>query len=423
MTLRGCSIITAMAALCLYGTVSCNLLTDLGDRYVSEGGSIFEKIHPASYLAIFSGVLRLAAGAHGMAGPRRLLHENRPAGVFMLCIAFCVAYAFTFTGPGGVIALLDTFLPAGMLALAFADAGETTLRRLRTLLQCLLALNACLALAEAALQAHLIHLPAEFADANRDFRPLALYDHPLTGATATMLGWLLRPDCARKPIASIAYQALMLAALLAFGERMPLALGLCAAVALASAAPIDQILGRRITAANLALILLLPTAAMALVAGALAAGLGPRLEAHLYWDASAGARLSVFQIFGQLDTPELLFGIRREDLIALIEPMRLATNVGVIENFWLVMLLTLGALCFPVFAIGLAALLRGLWRQGDAQGRAMVWVLLAAASGSNSLGRKSMLLVLLTACVMATRCSPAVRFRSPVMLRPARIAA
>jgi hypothetical protein len=133
------------------------------------------------------------------------------------------------------------------------------------------------------------------------------------------------------------------------------------------------------------------------------------LTDHLYWDASAGVRLRVYTILGMISTPELIFGTRRDDLLALLEPMRLAYHVGVIENFWLGLLLTLGLIGFPVFVTTFAALLRWLWRQGDRQGRAMIVTLLLVATASNSLGRKSMLLVALTACVLATHPRAAAR--------------
>jgi hypothetical protein len=318
----------------------------------------------------------------------------------------CMGAAFAFTGTGALIALIDTFLPAGALALALADADNAALRHLRRLLQCLFVLNATIALVEAALQLHLFPVPPDPSFAGNDFRPVGLTDHPLTGATATMLGWMLRPDFARAPLANLAYQGLMIAALSAFAERAPLALGLCGAIAVASTGMARRIAGRHIRPRDAVSFVTAPLAIAALLGVAIASGIGQRLGAHLYWDDSAGVRLSAFNILFMLSAPEWIFGTRREDLIAMIEPLRLTYHVGVIENFWLVMLVTLGVIGFPVFVASLASLLTWLWRQADRTGRVMVFTLVVASSCSNSLGRKSMLLVLLVACVLAAKATP-----------------
>ena len=97
----------------------------------------------------------------------------------------------------------------------------------------------------------------------------------------------------------------------------------------------------------------------------------------------------------------MLFGARRVDTLALIEPLRLEYGVDVLENFWLLMFVSLGALCFTVFVAGMFALVRWLWLRSDTPNRMMIVALLLAASASNSLGRKSTLLLILVACVMS----------------------
>ena len=403
MTLRDAGIVTAFLAVCVDFTVSGNLLTDCGSAYISDGGLLIEKIHPGSYLAILAGTLTAASNPHGMAGLRHLIRRHCQILVFLSGLLFCMAYALVFTGTGNLIPLIDTYLPAGMLALALSQADARALRHLRFLLQTLLIMNACLTLAEAATQSNLIPIPPGLSSEEAAFRPTALYDHALTGASATMLGWLLRPDASRAPAASLAYQAVMIAALLCFGERTPIFVSLCAMLWLSASAFRPRFLGRTMRPRDYASVLLGPAFIAAIVIAVLASGIGTRLTDHLYWDSSAGVRLRVFNLLGMISTPELMFGTRRDDLLALLEPMRLAYHVGVIENFWLGMLLTLGLIGFPVFAVSFAALLRWLWRQGDTQGRAMVLTLVLVATASNSLGRKSMLLVALTACVLATQ--------------------
>jgi hypothetical protein len=61
-------------------------------------------------------------------------------------------------------------------------------------------------------------------------------------------------------------------------------------------------------------------------------------------------------------------------------------------------------------------LLRWLWRTGDRSGRLMVIILIATASTSNSLGRKSTLLMMLVACVVATAVGSRVGLKGNVIV-------
>jgi hypothetical protein len=393
----------ALAAVVVEFTVSASLLTDAGSSYVSEGGDILEKIHPGSYLALLAGLCRVADSLYWPhSAPPLWRQRNRALGVFIGGILFCCAYALACSGSGGVIALVDTFLPAGMLALALSDMPRHGLRRLRRLTQSLLVLNAMVALGEMATQCHLVPVSLSGGDTAAEFRPTGFYDHPLTGAAATMMGVFLRPDAARAPVRSLGFSTLMMAALLAFGERTPLFLAVIA-LSCCYAAGLAEKMFRRALRWWDALPILIASLIGVLVASVVfAGGISSRLSAHLYWDASAQVRMTEFGIIPLLTPAELLFGCRRDDLLALIEPLRLSAGVGALENFWLVMLATLGLFCFPLFLMALAGLLTWLWRRTDCRGRMMVVTLIMAASASNSLGRKSTLLVMLVASVLAT---------------------
>jgi hypothetical protein len=393
----------AIAAIVAEYTVSANLLTDLGSSYVSDGGLLIEKIHPGSYLAVLAGLLRTAHEAGRHDGMRRWVAKNGPLGVFLSGMVFCSTYALACTGTGGVIALVDSFLPAGMLAMALCDLTAPAVRRLRALIQFLLVLNTIVALAEFFTQAHLVPVSLSGGDATSEFRPAAFYDHPLTGSTATMMGLFLRPNSAEAPFLAAGFVTILIAALLAFGERAPILLAM-ASMAMCYAGRLGRrMLRRQIGWRDGAPVILAALLAVLATGAASAGGFGSRLGTHLYWDASAQVRMNEFGILQSLTTPELLFGCERSELLALIEPLRLTGGVGALENFWLVMLTTLGALCFPIFVAALLGLLVWLWRLSDCQGRMMIVTLILAASASNSLGRKSTLLISLVACVVSAR--------------------
>ena len=389
----------ALAAVCAELCISANLLTVLGLPYVTDGGALPFKLHPGTDLLLAATLAGLAAG------PAAWVNGLEPTLVmFFAAMAGCILSIALLTGPGNLIVLLDTFLPAGLLAAALGRMRQRTLGRLRLAMQLLLAANAVLALIERAMQATLIPLylnDAAYRAAVADFRPTALFDHPLTGAMMMMMALALAPGSGRW---RWPYQALAWAALVAFGGRMALGVTLLGVAAGAAHRIWRLLLARdgRLTWALLAAGLGAGGCAAVLVI-ALAAGLGDRLVAHMYWDQSAQVRLAQWQILGQMDVWQALFGVPREDLLRMLNALRLGTGVEVIENFSLLMFVSLGALGFPLFLAGLGALLAWCWGNTGDKGRALLFAAMFVASSSNSLGRKSTVLVCLVA---AAACIP-----------------
>ena len=201
-----------------------------------------------------------------------------------------------------------------------------------------------------------------------------------------------------------AYTALLWAALLAFGGRVAVAVA-----ALRAAALISLDLGKRILLRDPDVIWRAPYVALALVAGmclsafAFYAGFGNRLLGHLYWDPSAQTRLAQWHLLDELDLWQILFGTRRDDLLALLSPLWLNDGVEVIENFWLLLFASLGIFGFTVFVAGFLSLLAWCWQSSGLQGRLLVLSFLVVTSTSNSLGRKSTLLVVLIAAIGCLR--------------------
>ena len=399
----------AVAAVCTELCVSANLLTCLGVPYVTDGGALPLKLHPGTDLLLVACLAALAGG-----GTAWIARMDARLLMFFAVMGGCMVSTTLLTGPSNLIVLLDTFLPAGMLAAVLGAAPARTRLVLRRAMQMLLAGNAVLALAETAAQATLVPLylnDSAYHPTSGDFRPTALFDHPLTGSLMIMMGLAVAPAGRWR----VPYQALMWAALVAFGGRMALGVTLLLVAAQVAARGGRLVLSRNGRAPWALLGAGFSVAGgAALLAVALAAGLGDRLAGHLYWDQSAQVRLAQWQILERLDGWQLLFGTAREDLLRMLNALRLGSGVEVIENFWLLMFVSLGALGFPLFLAGLAALLAWCWRRTGTQGRALLLGVLVVASSSNSLGRKSTVLVCLVA---AAACLPAERLVSPVRRR------
>ncbi len=391
----------AIAAVALALLVGANLLTLAGSAYVSEGGTLLEKLHPAAYLAyLAAGLAWFDHAAHGDAAD--WLWRQRRLTFFLAAMTGCAGFALLFTGTSNLIVLLDNFLPAGCLGIAVAEAGDHARLRLRTLLQAGFAANAALALAEAFAGAHLLPLylnGQEAAELAADFRPLALYDHPLTGAAATLIGLFLAPAGGWT---RWAYLALLTGGLIAFGGRAALLAAALVAAAMLAARLAKSFRRRRLSGWRLLAatgVLGLATAALPLL---LAAGIGHRLIAHGVWDASASTRLDEWRILLDFDPSEWLFGAPRPDLLDHLETLRLDRGIGVIENFALLMFATLGLFGFTLFAAGFASLMAWAWRRGPGA-PLLVASFLVTISTSNSLGRKSPLLLLFVAAAAVLR--------------------
>jgi hypothetical protein len=382
-------------------TVSGNLLTFFGSSYISEQGMLPEKIHPGTYLAALALASTLMRRAMLLRNIRHMVHAAPGLAICITAFSSCTIYVFLLTGTGGLITLIDTFLPAALLAGALVDTPPAALHRLRRLLGCLFLLNAILALIEAGVHHHFVPIAGDIPELPSEFRPTGLYDHPLTAASATMVGMYVGPSAQRARFLSRTYQFTLLLALMAFGGRVALALTCLAWTGLWARSLWQAALQRRLPIRRL----IVAVALVGMVAGAMffivQVGIGERILLHAYWDPSAQSRVNEFGILDRFDTTQFIFGCRRVDLLALIEPMRLTYGLDVIENFWLLMFCTLGCLGFPIFLMGLFALLVFLWRRSGLQGHLMLLTFLVATSSSNSLGRKSTLLVILVGCVAA----------------------
>jgi hypothetical protein len=384
-------------------TVSANLLALIGSQYTGEGGTIFEKVHPGSYLGVLTGLITLTNLAFSRSVATRKSFGLNLMFFYLIGLLFCTLFTAVFAGLANVIVCLDTFLPAGLLGIALSSASPADSRRIRNLTQFLLALNALIAVYEFIVHVNLIPLTTITQASDTEFRSTGLYDHPLTGSAITMVGLWLTPSFTEKTLFSIAYVVLLVAALLAFGERTTVILSIVFGAAGWSIIACRKVIARHIDIKSTMIIAHLSLIGLALIIPVISAGISLRFLDHLYWDGSAQVRLSEFKIFDFLTSEQALFGCPRQELLSLIEELRLSYGVGVIENFWLMMFIMLGAICFPFFVLSIFFFLKYLWTMTNGKGHAMILIFMIAASCSNSLGHKSTLLALFTVCVFSSR--------------------
>ncbi len=414
----------ALLALAIYLTVSPALLTVLGIPYDAPYGSFVFKLHPGSYLLALAAALSLAAQGNPLRALPRRLRAQPLLAAYLAAMLLVFGYSLLRHGASGSAFFIDTLMMPAAIALILGNAAPPwRLRVYRTILALVL-LNAGLGLAEAALQRHWVpYTVAGGVPVIEDrFRATALLGHPLENALVTsivLLACLQRPWT---PWRRAGLCALLGLALLAFGGRTSFVLTVAALAAWGAFAGWRGLRAGRYgylhaLGAAIAAIFAAPPAALAVWGS----GLGQRIFQGLYLDESATVRLRIFAVLDHLDASELAFGIAPAQIQALAARVGLDAQLEAIENFWLFMLLQLGAFGFAVFAAGLLCGLWMLWRQGGAGVRWAVLVFLVTASSTNSLASKTSALTLLFALCCALGAGQAQRAarRAPAPARPA----
>jgi hypothetical protein len=390
----------AVTAIAVEFCINANVLTWIGVPYVTEGGALPEKIHPGSYLLCLAFLANAARRDRPNQCVWQLLGGDRTLVVYLGGLNACLLYVILTTGTGNMVVVLDTFVPAGLFACVVRDASANELRVLRRVFRCGICANAFLALGEAMAHATLVPLylnDVEYHPIDGEFRPTALYDHPLTGGVMTLIGLSQAP---RAGWGRLVYLSLCTAALVSFGGRVAVAVAAGSAIVLAAIALLGCALRRDPKALRMLFcygLSLLACSAIAVVSVFI--GFGERLLGHLYWDQSAQVRLAQWSLFKDLTFWQIILGTRREDMLALLAPLWLRSGVGVLENFWLLMFVGLGLVGFPIFIVAFCALLSWCWKRTGLRGRVLLASVLIVVSTSNSLGRKSTLLVGLIAAI------------------------
>jgi hypothetical protein len=224
-----------------------------------------------------------------------------------------------------------------------------------------------------------------------DFRPNAFYDHPLTASMVTAMAIFMILGMSMNTLSAVLVFGVMVIGLFVYGGRT--ALGVTAIMVMASTL-CRLIVG--IVRRNLSLRFVMLAVAGALCLPLLIAfivtqtHMADRIMDTLYFDGSAQVRAAQWGIFPLLSLKDWLFGISHDDLNILKFQIGLGGEQTDIENFWILMMLNLGAIAFAVFVVTLLLFLRSLARQS---GNVVGWLLVISAliidSGSNSLGSKS----------------------------------
>lgn len=382
--------------------ISGNTLNQMGISYSTLGGSPFVKFLPATYLAIFGAVISLNSRQGGLGH----LFSRAPA-LLLYCalIVFCIIFAAVNVGLTGVGVYIDTFISAGALAIIMVNASARERAILARLVLAFCVINVLISLAEYVHQDHFIPFTDELGKMYRDgqsgeFRPAALYAHPLTGSMATAFGIFLVLEMNLRFVTTGACFVILSVGLLAFGGRSALAVTVSLLLLRVFVTFVrDMIIGRRVNGRLLGVLALAILVLGPLVGFLLTATpVGQRIEARAYYDDSAEVRADQWRVFEKLNIQQAMFGTPAAELGSIFQQVGLHG----IENPFILVFLNLGIVGVPFFGGGLLAYFLYIRRAYPDSG----WLLGAALlilSASNSIGTKSPDLFMMTACAVSMK--------------------
>ena len=387
-------------------TISGNTLNVLGTHYADQGGNPLLKIHPATYLAAMAAMASVASGSFHGRGLGYVFGKAPALCFFIGLTIFCTLFAYVNVGITGVGIYIDNYLSAGGLAIAMFSASERQRRILARLILFLCMVNVLISLAEYVHQEHFIPLDIKSDngkvysdDGSDEFRPTALYTHPLTGAMATAFAlFLVIETRLRFRVRAILF-GIFAVGLLGFGGRAALGVTIGLLVARVIITFTRDFLNGRVNGRLLGMILM----AVCLL-GPLAAYLltetpvGERLAARAYYDESAEVRSDQWKVLSEVNLPQALYGTPSADVELIYEQV----GLNGVENPLILIFLNLGIIGSPILVLSLVIYFLYLRQAYPGSG----WLLLAAAFiffSSNSIGSKSPDLFMMTACAVTMK--------------------
>jgi hypothetical protein len=407
---RSAGFTIALLAVIVAYAISGNSLENLGIDYGSPGGNPLIKLHPATYLTSLACFVVLFIARPAGSGLVRLFRMTPALAAFNILILFCAFYSIANVGYSGASIYVESYLSAGILAVALESGTDRQKRALAWWIIGFCLLSVLISVVEGATKTHLIppHIISTLEETkipidSENFRGDGLFGHPLTAAVAASMGTFLLLRMQMNALLKGVLFTTFMVGLLSFGGRASLVttvtiIGVAAGVVLVRGLVRRDLSLRFLAAIGAAMVILLPLLIMLV----LTTNVGERIITHMYADDSVSVRNTQWLVLNYLNLNDVLFGVPPVRLELMKYQIGLGEATTDIENFWLLMFLNLGVIGFVVFLFALALFILHLGRRVN---HPLGWMLLLAAilvdSTSNSLGRKSPDLFFMTACLIA----------------------
>jgi hypothetical protein len=373
----------------LYLTVSAMVLLNFGFNYDDAGGSVFEKIHPGTFIALAVLVAALVAQGNPLTALIDIAEQNPGTTVFIAMIGVMISYSIAIVGMP-FTAFFDTFLAPVVVFLLFKDMRDERAIRFVWLIHTMMTLNAIIGIGEFITGERLTPIIANGMIIDDDWRSSALLGHPLANASLTGAYLLAMAvggaDDLPKPIAALCF-LVNAAAMVVFGGRASTVILLAILAVLAVIGGFRILRGGRFDKSTvLAALILIPIVAITIIMLAEAGFFARFLERFVDDKGSASTRVEMFELFRYLTWYEFLF-VPDPDQITTLKRLY-GLDFG-IESFWVSFVLSYGIIPAIAFFASLFLFCRDLLREIRPGG---IWVLIfffLVASTSVSLSSKS----------------------------------
>lgn len=399
----------ALVAIILELAISGNSLENLGIDYSSPGGNPLVKLHPGTYLVAIAAFMVLFLSRPAGSGLVRFFRNTPALASYMGLILFCAFYSIANVGVSGAATYVESYLSAGLLAIALEAGSDRQKRALAWWILAFCLISIVISIGEGAMQTHLIPLhigdtpTKEAVDDAEDFRGAGLFGHPLTAALTASMATFMLLRMRMKGLVKAGLFTFLLIGLLSFGGRAALGTTLLILAVAAAVVLVRGVVRRDLSIGFVgaigAAVVILPPLMLVLVTST---DIGARILTHMYIDDSADVRTLQWLVLEHVNLHDVLFGVPLDRLGVLKYQIGLGNDTTDIENFWLLMFLNLGIIGFVVFVIALGLFIVHL---GRTTAHPLGWMLMLAAilidSTSNSLGRKSVDLLFMAACMIA----------------------
>jgi hypothetical protein len=373
-------------------TIPSTLLTYFKIHYVTTGGGVYEKFHPATYVFLLAFCLTLLRDGAPVRDMDRMISQAPLLLPYGFAIVLVLIQSIVLGRP--VTSAVDTFTLPLVVFLIISSLSPRQKTPLVWAIHLLMLVNVALGYFEYVSGHRIVPLPAIDNPAlMAEWRSTALFGHPLSASGlvgAYVLALIFRPRLVPSVELRVPLIVLCIGSLFVFGGRTALVLVMAGIGLLAAWTAIGFARGVRVP---LPFVIVGICGVFLLAAGVLTLadmGFFDKMLLRFSSDkGSAWARVASLQLLMSLDWRELLLGTdptRVESLQSL-----LGIHVG-IEDFWIACIAQYGLIATVLLTIGLACFLVEVLRRSVPAARAHALFLVIMAASSVSFSSKGVIL-------------------------------
>jgi hypothetical protein len=320
-----------------------------------------------------------------------------------------VAVSIYFNGISGAGYLIDTHLIAAIFGILTYSCSEQEKKKIKDTILIFILLNSIVALNEFLLHRHLIGYPQH--STAMSFRSAAFFGHPLNNAliTASALFFIFSTEWKLpiKLLSSFFYTV----SLLCYGARTASIVGVAALVMFIAISFFKDFKKKTKYLEIAAFIFFGISFSLTLYVLIHKFGIGARIFELNLFDQSGMARIKSFNIFHWITKKELLTGIRQSDIAVLSTSL---VGVNTIENFWIILILTLGLPLGLIFCFFFVKMIFSLMYNQKISNKLGAITFLLVASSNNSLSSKSVSLTIIL-LLLVTSFQPLIREKNSLL--------